>query len=82
MEKVDFRAPELWVAPEDLTMDLYEELQVMEPFGEGNPEPVLGLRGVTFADAQPIGESGKHAVFSFSDKRSGRGVARAGDEPL
>ena len=41
----------------------------MEPFGEGNPEPVLGLRGVTFADAQPIGESGKHAVFSFSDKR-------------
>jgi len=69
VEKVDFRAPELWVEPEDLTMELYEELQVMEPFGEGNPEPVLGLQGVTLADAQPIGESGKHAVFSFSDKR-------------
>ena len=69
VEKVDFRAPELWVEPEDLTMELYEDLQVMEPFGEGNPEPVLGLHGVTFADVQPIGESGKHAVFSFSDKR-------------
>ena len=69
VKKVDFCAPELWVSPEDLTMELYEELQVMEPFGEGNPEPVLGLHGVMFADAQPIGESGKHAVFSFSDKR-------------
>jgi len=67
--KADFRAPELWVAPEDLTMDLYTALQVMEPFGEGNPEPVLGLHGVTFADIRPIGESGRHAAFSFSDKR-------------
>ena len=63
------REPELWVAPDDLTMELREALTVMEPFGEGNPEPILGLRGVTFSDIRLMGENGKHAAFAFADRR-------------
>ena len=61
--------PELWISPGDLTMELHEALSAMEPFGEGNPEPVFGIRGVLFSDVRLMGENGKHASFSFSDRR-------------
>ena len=63
------RAPELWVEPADLTMALHGELKALEPFGEGNPEPVFGLRGVAFSDVRLMGESGRHAAFAFVDRR-------------
>ena len=52
--------PDLWVGTEDLTLALAEELRQLEPFGEGNREPVFGLRGVFFADVKPLGMDGKH----------------------
>ena len=64
-----FREPELWVEPGDLTMELHSALAVMEPFGEGNPEPVLGLRGVAVSDIRLMGESGRHAAIAFADHR-------------
>jgi single-stranded-DNA-specific exonuclease len=63
------REPEMWVEPADLTMELHEAISRMEPFGEGNPEPVFGLRGVSFSDVRLMGDSGKHASFSFSERR-------------
>ena len=42
--------PELWLSPADLTMELHRSLSAMAPFGEGNPEPVFGLRNVAFSD--------------------------------
>ena len=63
------REPELWISPGDLTMELQEALSSMAPFGEGNPEPVFGLRGVLFSDVRLMGDNGKHASFSFSDRR-------------
>ena len=61
--------PELWVEPSDLTMALHAALSAMEPFGEENPEPVFGLRGVAFSDIRLMGENGRHAAFSFADRR-------------
>ena len=63
------REPEIWVEPSDLTMELHEAISRMEPFGEGNPEPVFGLRGVSFSDVRLMGDSGRHAAFSFSERR-------------
>ena len=54
-------------------MELYSDILRLEPFGEGNPEPVFGLKGVFFSDARPVGQDGRHAAFSFA----GRGVPRA-----
>lgn len=66
--------PDIWVDPADLTVELHGELQKMAPFGEGNPEPVFGLRGVVFSDIKPFGESGRHISFMFSDRRIPRAV--------
>ena len=60
--------PDLWIGPGDLTMELYGELKALEPFGEGNPEPVFGIRGVAI-DPRPLGDSGKHMSVEFKDRR-------------
>ena len=52
--------PEFWIEPTDITLELAEELRQLEPFGEGNREPVFGLKGVLFADVKPLGMDGKH----------------------
>ncbi len=48
----------------ELTLRLAQELSAMEPFGQGNPEPILKLSDVTLLDVTPIGE-GKHSRFRF-----------------
>ena len=62
-----------WLSFADVNMALYDDIRRLEPFGEGNPEPVFGFNGVFFSDARPIGQDGRHAVFSFA----GRGLPRA-----
>lgn len=62
-----------WVEPQNLTLELYDELRRMEPFGEGNPEPVFGLRNVAFSDIRLIG-AGRHATFSFVNRSIPRAV--------
>ncbi|MBR4652108.1 MAG: single-stranded-DNA-specific exonuclease RecJ [Kiritimatiellae bacterium] len=63
-----------WLAPSDITSELYDEMHRFEPFGEGNPEPVFGIRGVTFKDVRVMGMEGRHASFEFNDKDLARAV--------
>ena len=51
---------DIWLEPSDVTLELAEALQLMEPFGEGNPEPVFGMKDVLFSDARPVGSDGRH----------------------
>ena len=44
------------VEPLELDLPLAEELQRMEPFGSGNPEPTLMLRGVTVIERRVVGD--------------------------
>ena len=39
---------------------LLDELGRLEPYGTGNPEPVLALSRVAFASARTVGEGGRH----------------------
>jgi len=39
-----------WLKPADLGESLLEELDRLHPFGQGNPEPVFGLRGVVLEE--------------------------------
>jgi single-stranded-DNA-specific exonuclease len=47
------------VSPNDITMDLAEELQLLEPYGIGNPVPTFVLRDMELAECIPI-SGGKH----------------------
>ena len=74
------KGPDLWIEASDVTLALAEELRELEPFGEGNPEPVFGLKGVFFADVKPLGAEGKH--LSVTLRKSGLRAIRwyGGDE--
>jgi len=65
-----------WITPEDIAEPLMDELDALHPFGQGNPEPLFGLRGVQFAQA-PIVFKGMHFRFQLADKTGRRlyGVA-------
>lgn len=57
----------LWVTPEMLTEKLLEELELLSPFGQGNPEPVFGLRQVQLRSVTPFG----NGHFRFNLDRHG-----------
>nr|WP_319488198.1 single-stranded-DNA-specific exonuclease RecJ [uncultured Caproiciproducens sp.] len=45
--------------PEQLTMDIPDYVQALEPFGMGNPLPLFGLYHMSLSDITPVG-GGKH----------------------
>ncbi len=45
---------------DDLDWNLVEQLQALEPFGEGNREPLFKLSAVTVKDFQTVGATQKH----------------------
>ena len=63
-----------WVEPEDLTLELAEKVAAMEPFGEGNPEPVFALRGVPLVELRPMRNNPKHLQVLVGGKTPLRGV--------
>ena len=48
------------VSAVDLTTELVEWISRLEPFGEGNPEPVFAMRGAAIRDVRPLGADGRH----------------------
>lgn len=61
------------VSGADLSFDFVSWLRQMEPFGEGNPEPVFVLRNVYLANVRPLGAEGKHLQLTLR----GRDLPRA-----
>ena len=53
-----------WIEPREITLDLAEAVSRLEPFGEGNPEPVFGFRGVVLREVRALGAEGKHLAFA------------------
>jgi single-stranded-DNA-specific exonuclease len=65
-----------WLTPEQISERLMEELDALHPFGQGNPEPVFGVRGVVLPTPPEVFKE-QHFRFSFEDGRGRRlhGVA-------
>lgn len=60
-----------WLKPEDLNEHLLEELGRLHPFGQGNPEPVFGLKQVILdAAPQTFGEG--NFRFSLPNRQGGQ----------
>ncbi|MBE7066355.1 MAG: single-stranded-DNA-specific exonuclease RecJ [Ruminococcaceae bacterium] len=54
------------VDPEELTVQNIELLDKMEPFGMGNPEPVLCIPSLQVERCSLVGADGKHVKIRFS----------------
>lgn len=65
-----------WLWPEQLHETLMDELELMHPFGQANPEPVFGVGGVVLRQPPDVFK-GVHFRFHFEDGRGRRlfGVA-------
>ncbi len=66
----------VWLTPEQITERLMEDLDALHPFGQGNPEPTFGVRGVVLRAPCEIFKE-LHFRFHFEDGRGRRlhGVA-------
>ena len=54
------RTYEVEVELAELTLPMAEELELLAPFGEGNPEPVFRTRGMLLRGIRRIGSAGSH----------------------
>ena len=55
-----------WLTPEQIKEKLMDELESLQPFGQGNPEPVFGIRGVVLRQRPDIFKQA-HFRFHFDD---------------
>lgn len=44
------------ISPPEITVENIEGLKILEPFGEGNPEPLFAIAGAEIADIIPLSE--------------------------
>ena len=65
-----------WLTPEQITERLMDELESLHPFGQGNAEPIFGVRGVVLRSLPEVFKE-QHFRFSFDDGHGRRlhGVA-------
>ena len=64
------------VTAEDLTIELAQWVSRLEPFGEGNPEPVFAIRNAVIRDVRQLGQEGRHLALVADGLRAvwwGRG---------
>ena len=54
------------------TIELAKQLQLLEPFGVGNPKPLFAQKDVIFVGAKRIGANGNFARFSVLVDRNGQ----------
>ncbi|MDR3117666.1 MAG: single-stranded-DNA-specific exonuclease RecJ [Puniceicoccales bacterium] len=66
-----------WIGVGDVNEFLMRQLRQLEPFGQGNPQPIFGLRSVSFACEPSIFGSGRlHFNFTIAEgSRTLHGVA-------
>ena len=57
------------ILPAQISVGLVDAIQVLEPFGEGNPVPVFRLSGCVLEEIRPVGE-GRHLNLRLSGANS------------
>ncbi len=58
---------DLELGADDITMEQVRELDLLEPFGSANPQPIFALRDAVVRQIQPIG-AGRHTKLTLEVK--------------
>ncbi|HTY13880.1 MAG TPA: single-stranded-DNA-specific exonuclease RecJ [Candidatus Omnitrophota bacterium] len=58
------------IDPNQITLGLIKELDVLEPHGQGNPSPIFMTGGLTLTDIRKVGADGAHLKLKFTDGNS------------
>ena len=56
----------------EVTEQLVEQLSTLEPFGSGNPQPILASTGVTVVGQRRMGDDGQHVKLELRDASGSR----------
>ncbi len=54
----------------ELTEDLWNSLRLLEPFGQGNPEPILQINDALVVNRKILGKNRNHVKLELKDKQS------------
>jgi len=69
--KIAFEEPTLqideWLRLDEINLELADSLEMLAPFGAGNPELTLATRAVTFKSAAEIGKTKEHLRLNIED---------------
>lgn len=57
-----------WLGLSDLSLDLADSLELLAPFGAGNPELTLATRNVTLKSAIALGKTKEHLRLNVEDE--------------
>lgn len=52
---------------DDMTLDMYEHLQQLAPFGKGNPRPLFYVPDLQLVECYPVGKQREHLKLLLSD---------------
>ena len=67
-EKIDLRPKldiDLELNQRDITLQLAQQLELMKPFGYGNPKPVFMCRNLYILDSRTVGNGDKHLKLNL-----------------
>jgi single-stranded-DNA-specific exonuclease len=53
--------------PREMTLRLADELRLLEPTGQENPQPLFAAQGLRVVDCQPVGKDGQHLRYALRD---------------
>ena len=63
------------IDPAQITFDMAQEFDKFEPYGLGNPHPVLACKNIRGSSARAMGKDGVHLSFTISEEQNIRAVA-------
>lgn len=64
-DRVPRKKADIQCTADELTLEAAEQLTKLEPFGQGNPAPVLVMRDVAVRSARAVGADGKHLKLTL-----------------
>lgn len=53
----------------DISIELVKEISLLEPFGQGNPQPIFKLEDMTVVDIRRMGDNKQHVRMTCRDQK-------------